>query len=452
MGDSRWSYDGLLPYFRKSESHFDPGLEPKQHGFDGPVPLVSTSSTGRDYPLRSLLQEAWMSAGVERITNPNSGSPLGIGDAIECRANRERIMAHDAYPLKGVHVLTESMVSRVIIDDWEDSKVASGIELTDGRVISAQREIILSAGAIHTPKILLLSGIGPARELARHGIPQKVESPAVGRNLFGHLNVKQFWKLRHPELGAAVGAEKWTNPAYKGANPLDFIVCYSVAKEGLKAALAADDPDITDEHELIKDPRCHVETFVQYAAVNKEDPALKPDGTHIQSVVLTLLPTSRGSVTLQSWDAKDMPVVDTNSYATEADRHNMRAGLRKIHQVFLDTPAGQEMVVEETMSRHLTPLTSSSTDDELDRRVQQTAQYVYLTEIGCRSGQQANVIRSTSHPAGTAAMGKVVDADLKVIGVEGLRVCDASIFPSPIAAHPMATLYAIAEQTATFIG
>lgn len=373
-GDPKWSYDGLLPYFRRSESNYDPNLEAEQHGLEGPVPLVSTASTNRDYPLRSLLQEAWSSVGVEKITNPNSGSPLGVGDAIECRANRERIISTSVYPLKGVQVYTETLVNRIVLEERDGRQVATGVEIDDGKVMKAEREVILSAGALHTPKILMLSGIGPVRELERHGIPQKVDSPEVGRNLFGHLNVKQFWKLRHPELGGAVGAEKWTNPEYKGGNPLDYIVCQSTPKEGLKTALVIDEAGINDEHPLLSSPRSHVETFVQYAAVNKENPALKPDGTHIQSVVLTILPTSRGSVTLKSWDAKDLPLVDTNSYATEADRYNMREGLRKIQQVFLDTPAGQEMVVEETMAKELTPLKATSSNDELDRRVQQTAQ------------------------------------------------------------------------------
>ena len=373
-GDSKWSYDALLPYFRRSESHFDPTLDPKQHGIDGPVPLVSTSSTGRDYPLRPLLQEAWASAGVEKIPNPNAGSPLGVGDAIECRSNKERIIATDAYSMKGVSIQTNTVVSRVVIEQQDDKKVATGIELANGRIINVQREVIVSAGALHTPKVLLLSGIGPKEELAQHGIPQKVESPQVGQNLFNHMNVKQFWKLRHPEVGAAVGSEKWDNPEYKGANPLDFIVCQSVSKEGLEAALAVDEAGVTDDHPLLNGSRCHVETFIQYVAVNKENPALELDGTHIQSVVLTMLPTSRGSVRLKSWNPRDMPLIDSNSYATEADRHNMREGLRKVQQVFLDTPAGQKMIVEETMAKELMPLSSTSTDEEVDRRVQQTAQ------------------------------------------------------------------------------
>ncbi len=216
-------------------------------------------------------------------------------------------------------------------------------------------------------------GIGPARGLARHGIPQKFEAPQVRRNLFNHMIVKQFWKLQYPEIGAAVGSEKWHKPEDKSANPLDFIVCQSVSKGGLEPALAADEAGVTDDQPFLNGSRCDVETFIQYAAINNEDPALKPDGTHIQSVVLTMLPTSRRSGRLKSWNPKDMPLVDSNSYATEADRHNMREGLRKVRSVYLDTLAGQEMLVEVTMAKELTPLSSTSTDDEVDRRVQQTA-------------------------------------------------------------------------------
>ncbi|KAL9125523.1 MAG: hypothetical protein Q9217_005280 [Psora testacea] len=432
-GSDRWSYDGLLPYFRKSENHYNPKVDPKHYSAGGPIPLVSTKSTGRLYPLRDLLASAWMDAGVERIADPNSGSPLGIGDAIECRQNLERVIASDVYNLKGVQVLTETLVSRVLIEDVEGTKTATGVELANGHhTLRAEREVILSGGAIHTPKILMLSGIGPSGELSRHGIPQTVDAPCVGRNLFNHMNVKQFWKLRHPELGASFGHPEWKNPAYKGANPLDYIVCQTVQGPKLKAALAEEDPNATDDHPLLTGDRCHVETFVQYAAVSKANPEIKPDGSHIQSVVLNMLPTSRGNVRLKSGDPNELPVVDTNYFATDYDRHVIRQGLRKVHQVLLETPAGQEMVVEEAHGDDVKPLSSKSTDEEIDARVIQGAQ-------------------STSHPAGTAAMGTVLDANLKVKGVNGLRVCDASAFPSPVAAHPMAALYAMAEQLAELI-
>ena len=99
-----------------------------------------------------------------------------------------------------------------------------------------------------------------------------------------------------------------------------------------------------------------------------------PDGTRVQSVVLTVLPTSRGSVRLKSWSPEDIPLIDSNLCATEANSHNMRESLKGAQQVFLDTAAGQQMIIDETVTKELTHLDSTSTDDEVDRRVQQAAQ------------------------------------------------------------------------------
>ena len=286
----------------------------------------------------------------------------------------ERIIATNAYSMKGISIQTNTLVSRVVIEQQDDKKVATGVELANGKIINVQREAIVSAGALHTPKVLLLSCIGPKGDLARHGIPQKVESSKIGQNLFNHMNVKQFWKLRSPEIGAGVGSEKWDDLEYKGANSQDFIACQPISKTGLEPALAADEDGVRDDHPFLNGSRCHVETIIQYPAVNKESPAPRPDGTHIQSVELTVLPTSRGSVRLKSWSPEDIPLIDSNSYATEADSHNMREILTKVQQVFLDTAAGQQMIVEETMTKELMALSFTSTDDEVDRRVQQTAQ------------------------------------------------------------------------------
>ena len=363
-----------MPYFKRSENHYDPKTNEKHFGSGGPIPLVSTESTGRNYPLRGQLASAWEAAGVRRIADPNTGSPLGIGDAVECRQNLQRVTLSDVYPLDKVQVLTETLVDKILIEEVDGSKRASGVQLADGKILLAGREVILSAGAIHTPKILMLSGIGPSGELSRHGIPQIVDSPGVGRNLFNHMNVKQFWKLRHPEIGASVGHPEWTNPAFKGANPLDYIVLHTVQGDGLKAALAGEDPNVTDDHHLLNRDRCHVETFVQYAAISKGDPQINPDGSHIQTVCLNMLPTSRGTVTLKSWNPKDLPVVDSNYFATDFDKHVVREGLRKVQQVFLDTPAGKEMIIEETHPSNVKPISSSSTNEEIDARILEGAQ------------------------------------------------------------------------------
>jgi choline dehydrogenase-like flavoprotein len=372
-GNSRWSYEGLLPYFRKSERHFDPGVDVKQHGLDGPVSLASVSSTGRNYPLRDLFKSALESAGIHEIADANAGSPFGIGEATEARLNDLRLIASEAYSLKGVRVMTETLVHRLLIEDQHGRKVATGVMLADGTMYHAEREVILCAGAYRTPQVLLLSGIGPAAELARLGIEQVVEAPHVGKNLFEHMGTKQLLRLRHPEAGAAAGSPQWTDPAFQKGNALDWVVCHSVPVDGLKAALAADESEVTNEHPLLDEQGCHVEVLLQYITSREANPKIPPDGTHITSLVIALHPTSRGSIALTSVDPTDAPLIDMNCYATQADRYVMREGLRKFAEVIHETAAGQEMIIGEAVPDGLPPLTSSSTDEDIDRRVAQAA-------------------------------------------------------------------------------
>ena len=374
MNDSRWSYEGILPYFRKSERYHDPQVDLKQHGLDGPVFLVTPSSSGRNYALRNPLKAAWMAAGIQEITDESSGSPLGISEALESRSNGSRLIASEAYSLNGVEVMTETLVSRVLLEDKDGQKIATAVELADGTTYLAKREVILSAGAFRTPQVLLLSGIGPTTLLAQHGISQIVDAPQVGKNLFDHMGVTQYFRLRHPESGAGVGSPHWTDPKLQTGNPLDWVVCHLVPKEGLKAALSKDEPNVTDEHPLLEPPRCHVETVLQYAAAKGANPKIQLDGTHVSSHVVGMLPTSRGSITLQSRDPAMAPIIDLNYYATEADRYVMRVGLRKFMEAVCDTAAGQEMIISETVADGLSPMKSTSTDEEIDKRVFQASQ------------------------------------------------------------------------------
>ena len=373
-GNKKWTYGGLLPWFKKSERHFDSSLSPEQHGYDGPVSLVSPQSTDRDYPLRAPLQAAWESLGVAKISDVLTGKPLGMADCIECRADGKRVISAQAYGLKGVQVLLDSLVSRVVVERKGSHDFATGVQLADGTVKCARREVILSAGAIHTPKILLMSGIGPAAELEQLGIPVVTDSPHVGKNLHNHLNVKQFWTLRKPERGLALGHPKFMKPQFAGANPADFTICQSVPKDGLRKALQTDEGKAAEDHSLLRGQRSHVETFAQYAAINKANPEIQLDGTHIQSVVVHMLPTSRGSVTLKSTDPLDMPVIDSRAYSTEADRCMVRYGVRRVQALFQDTAPGRDIVVSEAKAEELPVLSSKSTDKEIDERVFATAQ------------------------------------------------------------------------------
>jgi len=245
---------------------------------------ISGSSPNRKYRLREPLRAAWEKVGVSYIPDGNAGSPLGVAEMTENWKVGNRQMAKDAYDLSGVQTITEALVQRVIIETRNGEKVATGVQLAGegGRVISAKKEVIVSAGAYRTPQILMLSGIGPQNELSAHGITQIVDAPEVGNNFYDHLTLCQWWKLRHPEQGQAFGTPLWTDPSYFLGKPMDWIVFSQTPQEQLKKALEIDDdstgmhiPDvsrsveITDsslaDNDYLVDPKCcHTETLVIY--------------------------------------------------------------------------------------------------------------------------------------------------------------------------------------------
>jgi choline dehydrogenase-like flavoprotein len=133
-----------------------------------------------------------------------------------------------------VKVLNSTLVKRIILSTLPDGKnLATGVELVSGQKLSVNQEIILSAGSIRTPQLLMLSGIGPAEELQQHGIQQVVDSPQVGKNLWDHLVLPQQWILRSPELGASTGSPAFNDPAFMAGSPLDWHTTASVDSEEL---------------------------------------------------------------------------------------------------------------------------------------------------------------------------------------------------------------------------
>ncbi|TVY80304.1 Alcohol dehydrogenase [acceptor] [Lachnellula suecica] len=426
VGDDRWSWKGFLPYFCKTEHHYDPADSSNIHGHDGPVYTASIRSSGRNYVLREPLKKAWGEVGIKEAGDVNAGSPLGLAECVEARTAGQRVTAPAAYPLDRMTVLHSTLVKKVLISKKEDgTKLATGVELSDGRQISAKREVVISAGSIRTPQILMLSGIGPEEELERHGIEQLVDSPEVGKNHWDHVGLTQCWKLQNPEIGAAIGSPKWTDPAFSTGNPLDWYTTSSVPQDELLAALSQDKHAAsTGDDALVASPRCHLGLIVQYFGIPL-------DGSLITSYALNLMPTSRGTVTLSSTDPAANPIIDHNIYATEADRFRIRSGARLFAKM-MSTPAGKEMVVGEAVPEGQKAISENSSDDEIDARFFEGA-------------------NSIGHSSGTAAMGKVVDTKLKVKGIQGLRVVDASILPTPLTAPIQACMYALGEQAADIV-
>lgn len=351
----------------------------------------------------------------------NSGDPNGVARLVENWHKASRQHAAICYELKGIHVLTNCVVQRIIFE----GKRAIGVELINGQRLKASKEIVISCGALRTPQVLMLSGIGPKSELSKHNITQIAELP-VGQHLHDHGSIQMVWKLKDPEKGYSFGSPAFNKPEYGTGNPMDWFGTAAAPDEDLHKAARADGTTFKPG------PRSDYEIVIMYAITTSAPVEMAPmDGTHITTGVVCLSSTSRGSVTLASDKVTDNSIVDPRYFATEHDRAVLRAGMRRALQA-MESPALKDYIQGETPSLNMPPITSTSSDVELDKRIDAMSWSFY-------------------HAAGTASMGKVVDNECRVYGVEGLRVVDTSIMPLSVTAHLQAPMYAIAESAADLI-
>ncbi|KAL8700269.1 MAG: hypothetical protein Q9201_005540 [Fulgogasparrea decipioides] len=326
VGDDRWSFRGLTRSFEKVEN------------------IMYASVVDRLYPLKEPLRDALLESGVSFNANANGGNPLGFAALSENWKDGRRQPASQAYDLSKAQVFTEATVKRILIN--QSTKTATGIELLDGRVFEAAKEVLVCCGSIKTPQVLMLSGIGPVKHLASHGI-SVIEDLPVGENLHDHLSATLYFKLRHPEQGLAIGSVRFSErvPDFQKGNPVDWIVTLPIPDTS--RAVHAD--GISVNSSLVAKLRGHVEFFVSYAPIAATaffDYSLA--GTHISTPILGLLPISRGNITLSSTDAAADPIIDPNYLDAELDREALRTGVRAVLRSMLDTTHGKSIIEEET--------------------------------------------------------------------------------------------------------
>jgi choline dehydrogenase-like flavoprotein len=400
------------------------GAEPfnsSLHGMSGPISVthVKTSHLDRQYPLRSEISALFESGGYTLNPDGNSGSLKGYCELTENWKKGVRQPASVAYEVAkctNVTILTSTLVYKVLFD--ASNTRAIGIQTSEG-AFYASKETILCAGAYCSPHLLLLSGIGPASTLATHGIPLVLDLPDVGKNLHDHPAVPLYWKLKEQGNAMDVNPDaKLSAPQFRMGLPVDWIPAVPITAKSEGA------DEVTVRH-LSHPERCHTEIFFAYVPAGPGAKKFKPDGKTITSWVMAMTPTSRGSVTLASSDPTVHPVIDPNYCATEADRTALRNGMRKV--LALTSNLIGQSLFETELTDHV-----GDTDTAIDAR---------LKEYG----------NGLFHPAGTCAMGKVVDGGCQVVGIDGLRVVDASVIPLPLGAHYQAAVYALAEKVADSI-
>lgn len=396
QGATGWSFADVLPYFKRMEhSH---GGEDGWRGHEGPLHVKRGP---RLNPLYKAFIEAGHQAGFELTEDYNGSKQEGFGPMEQTIHLGRRWSAANAYLRPALRRKNVSLVSgfarRVIME----SQRATGVEIEAHKtiqVVKAKREVIIAASSINSPKLLMLSGIGPADELKRHGIEVVADRPGVGRNLQDHLELYiQQESLRpitlnsvfNPLSKALIGAQWLLFKTGLGATN------HFEAAAFVRSAAGIDYPDI--QYHFIP------------AAVRYDGKAAAP-GHGFQAHVGPMRSKSRGAVTLRSADPWDKPKILFNYMSHPDDWRDFRHCIRLTREIF-----GQS-AFDPYRGREISPGSDVRSDAQLDEFIRQHVESAY-------------------HPCGTCKMGSssdamaVVDPECRVIGVEGLRVADSSIFP-----------------------
>ena len=426
LGNRGWSYADVLPYFRRAEGHDD--RRDAFHGRDGPI---GVRRGGFENPLYGAFQRAGAEAGHPPTDDFNGASQEGVGTYdFTIRGGRRCSAAvaylHPARKRGNVELITGAQATRVLFEDGR----AVGVEYLKGgsrRAVGARREVVLAGGTLNSPQLLMLSGIGDGEALGAHGIETRVHLPGVGRNLQDHVdvmvrhlcteNVTLHSMTRFDRVAVAM-----LRAGLFGAGPAATFPAEAGAFLRTRPELAA--PDI----QLVLLLGLGT-TRIRWPLVTalRGDP-LEREGFTCR--VCVLRPESRGEVRLASADPLARVKIQANYLAAETDRATLVAGVRVVRD-FLAQPA-----FDRFRGAEFEPGPGMESDREIEAWVRTAATTIY-------------------HPVGTAKMGgdemAVVDDHLRVRGVEGLRVVDASIMPTLIAGNTNAPTVMIAEKAADML-
>jgi choline dehydrogenase len=392
-GAEGWGFDDLLPYFRRSETAKT--RDPRLRGTDGPLTVGPATPPN---PLEAACLEAAAEVGYPRADDISGGLEEGFGWTDLNVVHGRRQSSADAYlrPVinrANLHVVTGALASRLLVSQQR----CTGVEYTvDGElfIARAEGEVVVTAGAIGTPKLMMLSGLGPAAALRPHGIDVIAELPGIGENLHDHPYAFIIYRPGQPMPAAANN--------------------HGEALGLLRSDPALDHPDLQ----------------ILFVDIPLIPPAAGGPESGYTVAASLMRPFSRGTVRLATADPGDAPVVDPRYLSDPRDVKAMVTGLKVARKI------GQANALVAWRGGEALPGPGTDTDEGLRHHADMTMQSYF-------------------HPVGTCRMGtgpmSVVDPALRVHGVNGLRIADSSIMPSIVAGNTNATVYAIAERAAALI-
>eukprot|EP00929_Paragymnodinium_shiwhaense_P069253 TRINITY_DN34939_c0_g1_i1.p1 TRINITY_DN34939_c0_g1~~TRINITY_DN34939_c0_g1_i1.p1 ORF type:complete len:623 (-),score=113.20 TRINITY_DN34939_c0_g1_i1:591-2459(-) len=417
MNDPAWSYSGMLPYFRRAETHPLSKSRPDIHGADGPI-AVARLDHAQHSSAAHAVTHAFVdaSAALGHPKNEDFGAGLrgvGVNDVNAHGGRRCSAAAYlrhvGACPGKGelrarsgnLEVRLLQHVTRLVFDE---NKTAVGLEICDDahkdgvrrRIIRARSEIVLCGGAVNSPHLLMLSGVGPSGHLKEMGVPVVADVPGVGQRLQDHLHIAMSYRLKaglkpHPQSNICEGS-LFTRLA-PGDGPVDLQV--------------------------------HLGTVF-----------FEPDGFYPSGEGFTLTPTlvhtkTSGSLQLRSMDPFDSPVINPNYLVDGADVKQLRDGLRMCRQI-------GNAILQHFEGEEVYPGAAVQSDVQIDEYLRKFTNTVYHPACSCRAGPASDPLA-------------VLDSELRVRGVAGLRVADASAMPVHVRCNTNATCVALGEKAADLL-
>ncbi|MDA3439679.1 GMC family oxidoreductase [Acinetobacter bereziniae] len=418
LGNTGWSYDEVLPYFIKSENN--QRIKNQYHGNNGPLSVIDLHS---DNPLQQKYLAAAKQQGYRILDDFNGEEQEGLGIYQVTHINGERCSSARAYLFphlkrKNLTVETSAQTQRILIDNG----VAVGVEYKQNgqlKQIHARREVLLSAGAMQSPQILMLSGIGDQHELMEHGIEVKKHLPGVGKNFHDHPDFIFGYKVR--EIQGTFGL------SIPGSIDLiKQIGRYRKERRGLLTTNFAECGGFIKSSAEQKVPNLQLHFVI--ALVDNHARTLHT-GHGISCHVCLLNPKSRGTIKISGPSIDDPILIDPNFYGEESDLEEMVKGF-KLTQTLMQSEAFKSMIKEDLFTANV------CTDEEIRQVLRDRSDTVY-------------------HPVGSCKMGvdemAVVDPRLRVYGIQNLRVVDASIMPKVVNGNTNAPAIMIAEKAVDMI-